>query len=414
MRSDRCPVMAETVAGMAFERHDAVRIGIVGTGHRATSLMHHLVAIEGTEITHVYDVVEENAQRARALVLDADADPPVIDRDLDSLLGAGDVDLVCVATPWDDHTPTAVAAMEAGKHVAVEVPAAVSLEDCWALVEASERSRRHCIMLENCRYGYNELLVRNMVRAGMFGELVHGEAAYIHDLREQLMTGPPWRRRAHIERDGNLYPTHGLGPIAMYMGINAEDRFDTLVSMSSAARGLAEWRAAHLGAADEAWRESYRCGDINTSIIKTAKGRTILLQHQIVTPRPYDRLNLISGTRGVFQDFPPRIYLDGQEGPEEYTDLTPYRQRFEDELWRGRTAAELGSHGGADYIMLTRLISTMRCGEAPDMDVYDAASWSAPGPLSEQSVAAGGASMRFPNFQRAHLSQPEVVDDAIR
>lgn len=401
--------MAGSVAGMPFEKHDEVRVGMVGTGHRAGGLLRNLLKVEGAAVTAVYDADRSHAERARDTVTEAGQQQPQVFDRLEDFL-ASDVDLVCIATPWEQHTPFALAAMEAGKHACVEVPAAVTLEECWALVETSERSRRHCIMLENCCYGYNELLVRGMVEAGLFGELLHAEAAYIHDLREHLMVEKAWRRQSHVHRDGNLYPTHGLGPVAKYLGINDDDRFQTLVSMSSPHHGLEEWRAAHVAKDSEIWNETYRCGDVNTSLIKTAKGRTVMLQHQVVNPRPYDRLNLISGTKGTFCDFPARIYLEDEGGPEEYTDLERFKERFEHPLWtqEGRRAREVGGHGGMDYVMFADIIDTMRRGVAPYMDVYDAAAWSAPGPLSERSVAEGSAPVPFPDFLRSG------ADDAVR
>jgi hypothetical protein len=260
-------------------------------------------------------------------------------------------------------------------------------------------------MLENCCYGYNELLVLNMVRAGLLGEILHGEGAYVHDLRAALFDDGGrgvWRRLPHIHRDGNLYPTHGLGPIASYMGINRGDRFDYLVSVSSPQRGLDAWREAHVDRSSPQWTETYRCGDVNTSLVKTAAGRTIVVQHDVVNPRPYDRFNVVAGTRGIFRDYPPRVYLEDQEGPEEYTSLDPYRERFEHRLWKqqGERARQLGGHGGMDFIMVERLVHCMRQGLVPDLDVYDAAAWSALGPLSDASVAAGSAPFGFPDFTR--------------
>lgn len=397
---------------MPFEARDLVRVGLVGLGSRQRELMHNLMAVQGAEITAIWDVAPGPAAATVAAISEAGARPPVVCSEgmlgLEELVARDDVDLVIVATPWRLHVPMAVAALDAGKHVGVEVPAAVTLEGCWALVEASERNRRHCVMLENCCYGFEELLVLNMVKAGLFGELLHGEAAYIHDLREFLLTVKDWRRQEHIDRNGNLYPTHGLGPIAMYMGINRGDRLASMVSMSSPALGLRRWRTKHLPAGHPAQTEVYACGDVNTSILKTATGLTIMLQHQVIGPRPYDRLNVIVGTDGVFEGFPSRIYLEGQEGPEEYTDLDAYRERFEHRLWReqGHKALKSGGHGGMDYIMLARLVECMRRGDAPDIDVYDAAAWSAPGPLSEVSVAQGGAPVDFPDFTRGAWTRP--------
>jgi predicted dehydrogenase len=299
----------------------------------------------------------------------------------------------------------AVAAMEAGKHVAVEVPAAVTLDECWKLVEVSERTRRHCVMLENCNYGYEEMLINRMVKDGLFGDLLHAECAYNHDLRGILFENDSeglWRRAEHVGRNGNLYPTHGLGPVAMYLGIHKGDRFDHMVSMSSPEAGLTAYRKARVPAGDPKWQEKYDCGDVNTSLLKTAKGRTILLQHNVTNPRPYDRINLVAGTKGIFRGYPPRIFFDGHKGKEhKWQNLKDWRKRYEDPLWtKLKKAASKSGHGGMDYVMSWRLVDCMRRGVAPDMNVYDAAAWSAPAPLSETSVAAGSAPVKFPDFTR--------------
>ncbi len=226
-----------------------------------------------------------------------------------------DLDLVIIATPWNWHVEMAVAAMKHGKHAAVEVPAATTIEDCWKLVNTSEETRRHCMMLENCCYGYNETLILRLIHEGLFGDLLYGEGAYLHDLREELFSDKGeglWRRTFHTELNGNLYPTHGLGPVANYMGIQRGDRFDYIVSVSTPQRGLDLYRQAHVPESDPRWAESYVCGDMNTSIIKTAKGLSITLKHDTSNPHPYDRINMIAGTKGAFADYPPRIYFDGQ------------------------------------------------------------------------------------------------------
>jgi len=282
------------------------------------------------------------------------------------------------------------------------------------LVEVSEKTRRHCIMLENCCYGYNEMLVLNLVKAGRLGRLTHGECAYIHDLRELLLSDEGeglWRRYPHLQLDGNLYPTHGLGPVANYMGINRGDRFDYLVSMSSLEAGLTEYRDEHLAPADPKRQERYRTGDMNTSLIKTALGRTVMLQHDVVSPRPYSRINMISGTRGTFADYPARIMIEGQPEGDAWAGLDGYREAFESPLWKrmGEIARKLGGHGGMDFIMNYRLVQCMREGLVPDMDVYDAAAWSAPGPLSVTSVKKGSRPVDVPDFTRGAWRAPRPV-----
>jgi hypothetical protein len=267
-------------------------------------------------------------------------------------------------------------------------------------------------MLEECCYGYTETLVLNLVRQGVLGEILYGEAAYLHDLREEMFSNKGeglWRRAFHTLSDGNLYPTHGLGPVANYMGIQRGDRFDYMVSMSTPQRGLDEYRKAHLAASDPRQAEKYITGDLNTSLIKTANGLTITLKHDTSNPHPYDRINVIAGTKGVFADYPPRIYFDGQPGEEAWATIDAFKEH-QHPLWKqeGEIAKKLGGHGGMDYIMLYRLMQCMKEGLVPDMDVYDAATWSAPGPLSRLSVAGGSAPAKFPDFTRGKWQERTV------
>jgi hypothetical protein len=262
-----------------FSKHETVRVAIVGTGLRGKSVLGEFLNVPGVSITALCDVVEEKALAAKAIVEKAGRPAPAIyvkgERGFEELVKRDNIDFVYIATPWEWHVPQALAAMNAGKHAGTEVPAAYTLADCWKLVDTSERTRRHCIMMENCCYADDELLILNMVRAGLFGELVHGEAAYNHDLREILFEKRNeglWRRRHHTLRDSNLYPTHGLGPVANYMNINRGDRFDYLVSVSSGHWGLETYRQDKLPADDPRQKEAYKCGDYNTSIIKPPVG----------------------------------------------------------------------------------------------------------------------------------------------
>ena len=403
-----------SMIGVPFERRETVRLAVVGTGLRGRGVLREFLNVPGVRVTALCDVVEEKVLQAKALVEAAGQKAPALyfkgERGYEETVRRDDVDFVYVATPWEWHVPQALAAMQAGKHVGVEVPAAYTVEDCWKLVDTSERARRHCVIMENCCYDYDELLVLNMIRAGLLGELVHGECAYNHDLRQILFETKDeglWRRRHHTLRDSNLYPTHGLGPLANYMGINRGDKFEYLVAMSSGHWGLEAYRKEHLAADDPRQREVYKAGDYNTSLVKTAKGRSIMLQHNVSTPRPYDRINLIQGTKGIFRDYPSRLFFDGQEGGHAWQTTDKFKAKYEHELWRkeGERARQLGGHGGMDYLMCYRLVECMRLGLVPDMDVYDAAAWSVPGPLSEISVAKGSVPVKFPDFTRGHWRQ---------
>lgn len=410
---------AATMINVPFEK-SAPRIGMIGTGGRGTSLLGNLLGADA-KVLAICDIVREKAEHAQSLVTKAGQSSPELYTDgehaFEKLVARDDLDLVIIATPWNWHVDMAVAAMKHGKHTCTEVPAATSIEDCWRLVDTSEQTRRHCMMLENCCYGATETTVLRMVHAGLFGDLLYGEGAYLHDLREELFSNKGeglWRRDFHTRFNGNIYPTHGLGPVANYMRINRGDRFDYMVSMSSPQRGLDEYRKAHCSDTDPRWQERYVLGDLNVSLIKTAKGLNITVKHDTSNPHPYDRINVVGGTKGVFADYPPRIYFDGQEGGEEWGSLDKYKQ-YQHPLWvkEGEIAKKMGGHGGMDFIMLYRLVECMREGLCPDMDVYDAAAWSAPGPLSEASVANGSAPQKFPDFTRGKWKMREASQIAL-
>lgn len=383
------------------------RMAIVGLGGRGTSLLKNLVATNA-EIVGLCDIQEGQVKKAQAILSKAGKGTPEIyfgdEHSFEKLMKRTDIDLVIVATPWKWHAPIGIAAMESGKHAAIEVPGVTTLEDCWKIVNTSERTRRHCMILENCCYGYNETLILRMAHAGELGELLYGEGAYIHDLRSILFANEGeglWRRADHTRVDGNLYPTHGLGPIANCMQIQRGDRFTRLVSMSTMQRGLDLYRKEHVPPGDPKWKEHYVTGDMNTSLIKTELGRTITVKHDIVNPHPYNRVNSLAGTKGLFEDYPPRIYVEGQAGGEKYGSLDAWK-KYEHPLWKreGESARTSGGHGGMDFLMLYRLVECLKQGLPPDIDVYDAAAWASVYPLSVESVAKGSAPVEVPDFTR--------------
>jgi len=307
-----------------------------------------------------------------------------------------------------------VRTMERGKHAFVEVAAGVTVDECWKLVETSERTQRHCVMLENCCYGENELFVLNMVRQGVFGELTHAECAYIHDLREMLFslgTEGDWRRDYHWQYNGNLYPTHGLGPVAQYLGVGRGDQFKFLVSMSSPELGLTKYRDEQKPNGGKHANEKYVCGDMNTSLVKTEMGRTIMIQHDVISPRPYSRINALSGTGATFFDYPARLAVNDPkhydlkaEGSHEWledNDLKAMREKFTHPLWKKLAErAKGGGHGGMDFVMNWRHLDCIRSGETPDSVVYDAAAWSSILEISVRSIALGSAPVVIPDFTR--------------
>lgn len=393
---------------------DKVRVGFIGVGARGSGHVAQMLAIEGVEVKAIVDTHVPSAEASVKRCVAAGQPAPTMYTDgvhaYRRMLDRDDIDIVLIATPWEWHVPMAVDAMKAGKHAFVEVPAAITVEGCWELVETSEKTQRHCMMMENVNYGREELMVLNMCRQGLFGELLHGEAAYIHDLRWQMKeiehgTGS-WRTYHYTKRNGNLYPTHGLGPVAQYMNINRGDRLDYMSSMSSPARSRELYAAANFPEGHERRKLKFVCGDINTTLVKTVLGKTIMIQWDEQLPRPYTRHNFIQGTKGAWGGFPDRIAIElpghSSEDWEEGDKLAPWYEKYDHPLWKriGDMAKTQGGHGGMDFVMLWRIVYCLRNGLPLDQDVYDAATWSVISPLSEKSVKNRGQSVDIPDFTR--------------
>jgi predicted dehydrogenase len=346
--------------------------------------------------------------RAAKIITDAGQAPPTLytrgPTDFLRLCETESLDLVFNATPWEWHVPICVAAMRNGKHAATEVPAAVSLEECWQLVEEAEKHAKHCVMMENCNYDRPELLALNLVRKGMLGDILHAEGGYLHDLRAVKFANEGeglWRRAHAWRRNGNFYPTHGLGPVANCLDINRGDRFAYLVSMSGPSRGLQQWARDHYPEDAPQRKESFLLGDVNTSLIKTANGKTIHVGHDTNLPRPYSRIHIVQGTKGIIQGYPNRVYIEGRSPGHRWETMDTYYPEFEHPLWKFDQArsATIG-HGGMDFLEDWRLIKCLREGLPTDMNVYDAAALSAVTALSEWSVANGSKPIDFPDFTR--------------
>jgi predicted dehydrogenase len=385
-----------------------VRIGFVGVGGMGSAHVRNLLKIEGCQITAVCDIVPGHAERVRGWVTEAGFASPTLytrgERDFERMCAEEELDLVYTATPWEWHVPVCVAAMENGKHAATEVPAAYTVEDCWTLVDYAETHQKHCVMMENVNYGRMEMMVFNMVRQGLLGEVLHGEGGYLHDLRAIKFSEEGeglWRRWHATQRNGNLYPTHGLGPVANCMDINRGDRFSTLVSMSSPSRGLQNWAAEHYPEGDAKRQERYVLGDVNVSLIQTANGRTIYVGHDTNLPRPYSRINVVQGTKGIFQGYPHRVYVEDVSEPHQWDEASEWLAEYDHPLWKAMEERSQGAgHGGMDFMEDYRLIKCLREGLPTDMNVYDAAGLSAVTPLSEWSVANGSQPAQFPDFTR--------------
>ena len=329
-----------------------------------------------------------------------------------------DVDVVYNATHWALHVPVSLWAMRAGKHTMVEVPGAMTVDDCWEMVETSERTQRHCMMLENCCYGEFELLALQLARAGFFGDIVHCEGAYIHDLTKGNWKGywDRWRLKWNAEHKGNQYPTHGLGPLCRILDVNRGYRLDYLVSLESGQFNFeAKAKALFPDGAPER-RMRIAMADMNSTLIRTVRGRSLLIQHDVSSPRPYSRINLISGTNGILcggdepdlrNGWPYRIGRETSPAsgchaffpPDEAEEI---RRKYRHPLWRthGELARRDGGHGGMDFLMDLRWSYCLREGRPLDMNVYDLASWSALCELTERSVRRRSSSVDIPDFTR--------------
>lgn len=400
------------MSGYAAPSLDTVRVGVIGLGGRGRGNTSRLTRIEGVQISAVCDLRVEavelglNRINEESPISHSPATYSGSEDEWKKLCERDDIDLVMINTPWNLHAPQAIYAMEQGKHVAVEVPVAVNIEECWALVKTSEKTRRHCMMMSNPCYRDFDMMTLGMARDGFFGEIIHGEGAYIHDLRRHNFSKRQyqnmWRLKENATRNGNLYPTHGLGTICNIMDLNCGDQMDYMISVSSHDFMMGDM-AKELADEDAFYKpfvgKNYR-GNMNVSIIRTVKGRTITLQHDVTSPRPGVRFNLISGTKGAAQARPIARIATSHRGwlsEQEYTSLEKeYTPNISKQV--GELAQQVGGHGGMDTLMLWRLIDCLRNGLPLDMSVYDGVLWSAMAPLSEWSVANGSVPVDVPDF----------------
>lgn len=391
---------------------DTVRIAFIGLGMRGEGAVYRYTFLEGVKVVALCDVIPDKVTKANEILRERglpEADVYTGEDDWKRVCERDDIDLVYVCTQWDLHTPIAVYAMEQGKHVALEVPAALTIEECWQLVNTAERTRRHCIQLENCNYDFFEMATLNMAQKGLFGEIVHAEGAYIHDLRflnfnDSTGYWNMWRLKHNQEENGNLYPTHGLGPVAHILNIHRGDRMEYIVSVSSNQFGMTAYAKEKFGDDSDYAKREYLNGDMNTSIIKTVNGKTMMLQHDVTSPRPYSRIHMVSGTKGFAQKYPRKGISLEPDGHSYISEsaldslLSEYEHPIVKEV--GMKAKEVGGHGGMDFIMDYRLIHCLRNGLPLDMDVYDAAEWSSIIELSRISVANSGKPVKVPDFTR--------------
>ena len=405
----------KSVLGLAVAPIETVRVGFVGLGMRGPGAVERFTHIDGVEIKALCDLMPERVEASQKILARRNFPEAASysgEEGWKELCERDDIDLVYIATPWQLHVPIAVYAMEHGKHVAVEVPAAMSIEECWALVDTAERTQRHCMMLENCVYDFFELTTLNMAQQGLFGEILHAEGAYIHNLEPYWpYYQANWRMAFNQEHRGDVYATHGLGPACQVLDIHRGDRMTYLVAVDTPSVNGAKLARETMGA------ETFANGDQTTTLIKTEKGRTIMLQHNVYTPRPYDRKYQVVGTDGYANKYPVSGYVfrEGQvsndlpdiEKLDEHSFVPEEAKRALMERYKHpilfdveEKAREVGGHGGMDFIMDYRLIYRLQNGLPLDQDVYDAAEWSCIGELTATSIEHNSAPVAVPDFTR--------------
>lgn len=414
------PADQVSMIGFAAEPLDTVRIGVIGLGMRGPSAIDRFTYIEGAEITAICDLYPEKLEPVQKLLERRGKKRAAEFSGEDGwkeLCMRDDVDLVYIVTPWLTHVPMAVFAMENGKHTAVEVPAAVNIDECWQLVNTAERTRRHCMMLENCVYDFFELTTLNMAQKGLFGEVIHAEGAYIHNLDPYWHEYQDnWRYEFNQKHRGDVYPTHGLGPACQVLDIHRGDRMKTLVAMDTDAFNGKKLAKAF-------GDEDYANGDHTTTLIRTEKGKTIEIQHNVVTPRPYNRMYQVEGTEGFANKYPNEgfaIRAGGSDGESYLSNeirdalMVEFQHPITRENSLVETAKRVGGHGGMDFIMDYRLIYCLRHGLPLDQDVYDAAEWSCLGELTKVSIENGSMPIEMPDFTRGDWDKTDGLKLAMK
>lgn len=386
---------------MANVQHK-VRLGVIGMSGRGRGLMKNLLGMEDVEIVAVCDLYDDRVQEGIKVCDSMGKTLPDGYQDYRQLLERRDLDGVVIATSWTSHAPIAIAAMKSGKYTATEVGPASSLQECWDLVRTSEETGMPCMLLENACYGRDEMAVLNMVKKGLFGELIHCQCGYQHDLRDEVALGIEnrhYRIHNYLNRDGDVYPTHGIGPAAKFLGINRGNRFVSLTSMSTKSRGINEWASKHLGEDHLAAKANFALGDVVTTMIKCLNGETVLIVHDTSLPRPYSRAGRVQGTKGIWMEDNQSIYFDEQSPHHKWEPFAAYRSEHEHPLWKEFIEFGVrGGHGGMDYLCLRGFVESVAKKTAPPIDVYDYVTWRAISVLSEQSINMGGAAVPFPDF----------------
>ncbi|MFX0555594.1 Gfo/Idh/MocA family protein [Maribacter sp. CXY002] len=415
-----------TVPGLAnttFSVSDKLNVGLIGVGLRGTNHLNNLLLRKDVNITAICDIDSNRIDIAKDLIKKSNGKVPKVfganEYDYRNLLELVDVDAVVISTPWLWHTRMTVDAMKAGKFAGVEVSASNTIEECWDLVNTHEATGTHMMILENVNYRRDILAVLNMVKQNLFGEMVHFRCGYQHDLRhvkfndgkeaygkgvefgEKGISESKWRTAHSVKRNADVYPTHGLGPIAVMADINRGNRFVSLTSHASKAIGLHNYIVAVGGEEHPNSKVKFKQGDVITTTIDTANGETIIITHDCNLPRPYSLGFRVQGANGLWEVDGNRIYIEGQSESHKWDEATNWLQKYDHPLWKkyGEYALDAG-HGGMDFFVLNSFIESAKANIAPPLDAYDAASWSAVTPLSEVSIANNGEPQDFPDFTR--------------
>ena len=405
-----------------FAQDKKVNIGIIGVGLRGQHHLQLLLRRKDAEVVAICDVDDQMLQMATDKIKKFNKPIPKIFKGdpyaWRKLLELKEIDGVIIATPWEWHAPMCIESLDAGKYVGTEVMLGITLEDHWNVVKACERNKGNLMMLENVCYRRDVMAVLNMVRQGMFGELIHMQAGYQHDLRhvklndgksnsgggvefgEKAFSEARWRTHHSVHRNGDLYPTHGIGPVAEMLNINCGNRFLSLSSFATKARGLHNYIVDKGGANHPNAKVEFKLGDVVTTTIRCANGETILLQHDTNLPRPYSLGFRVQGTKGLWMDVNSSLYIEGlSKKPHEWEDAKSYLEKYDHPLWqRWSKESEGAGHGGMDFFVLHAFIEAIKRHTATPMDVYDAAAWSAITPLSEKSIELGNETVDFPDF----------------
>lgn len=423
------PVGQQNVLGLTVPKMDVVRVGFVGLGMRGPGAVERFTHIPGTQIVALCDYEEKRAEACQKYLRNAGLPPAAIyfgEKGYEELCKRSDIDLVYVATDWDHHFPVAKCALENGKHTAIEVPSAMNLEQCWELIDLSEKTRKHCMILENCCYDWFELRALNMAQHGVFGEVLRAQGAYIHNLDDfwaYYWKNPDgsdpqnlhWRMKYNKENRGDVYATHGLGPVAQVMNIHRGDRFTTLVAMDTKSAHGKEYVEKVTGKECH----EFRNGDHTTTLMRTQQGKVVEIQHNVMNPQPYNRLYQLTGTKGFANKYPvqgyaldkaqltasgvaPQVDKLDSHGFLPDAERKALEEKYEHPIIKkyGKMAAEVGGHGGMDFFMDARMVYCLQNGLPLDMDVYDLAEWCCLAELGTLSMDHNCAAVSFPDFTR--------------